>query len=125
YIMLATVASSTFVWVAVTYATEPEREEVLEAFYRRVRPGGRGWRSVSQRMGLGSEVMEGGALNWTNWLAGVVSVYATLFGVGKILFGEVALGLGLLAVAALCFAWIARSLGKGEESARTPVPSSP
>ena len=46
----------------------------------------------------------GGALNWTNWIAGVVAVYATLFGIGKLIFGHLGTGLALLAVAAAAFA---------------------
>ena len=114
WIMIVTVASSTAVWLVVTFTTRPESEEILHAFYRRVRPGGRGWRRVAAALGQGPEPMDGGPLNWTNWLAGVVSVYAALFGVGRILFGEIGAGLGFLAVAALCFAWIARNLGSAE-----------
>jgi len=36
-------------------------------------------------------------------------VYATLFGLGKLVFGQLGAGLGLLAIAAAAFAWIARS----------------
>jgi len=111
WIMLATVGISTAVWLGVTFATRPEKEEVLQEFYRRVRPGGRGWGPVAGALGLGSEPMDGGPLNWTNWVAGVVSVYAALFGVGQILFGHPGSGLGLLFLATLCFAWIARNLG--------------
>jgi Na+/proline symporter len=110
WIMLATVASSTVVWLTVTFATAPEDEEVLQAFYRRVRPGGRGWRRIARALGHGDQPMDGGPLNWTNWVAGVTSVYATLFGVGRILFGQPGAGLGFLCVAAACFAWIARNL---------------
>jgi hypothetical protein len=39
----------------------------------------------------------------------VVAVYSSLFGIGKVIFGDLALGLGLLAIAAVAFAWIARS----------------
>jgi len=111
WIMLATVGISTAVWLAVTFATRPEKEEVLQGFYRRVRPGGRGWGPVAGALGYGPEPLDGGPLNWTNWVAGVVSVYSALFGVGQILFGHPGSGLGLLVLAALCFAWIARNLG--------------
>jgi len=110
WIMLATVGVSTVVWLAVTFATPCESDEVLEGFYRRVRPGGRGWTRVSERIGLGGEPMDGGPLNWTNWVAGVVCVYASLFGVGRILLGERGPGLALLGLAALCFVWIGRNL---------------
>ena len=109
-IMLATVASSTLVWVVVTYATAPERDEVLERYYRKVRPGGPGWYRIAERLGYGREGMDGGALNWTNWVAGVTAVYATLFGIGKAIFGDwVEAGL-FLAISVISFAWIARNL---------------
>ena len=121
WLLLLTVAASTVVWVSVTFLTSPEPDGVLDAFYRRVRPGGPGWARVSQRLGFGREPIPGGALNWTNWLAGVVAVYATLFGIGKLIFGEVGAGLAFLALAAVAFAWIARSF-REESRAGVPVP---
>jgi Na+/proline symporter len=109
WVLLITVAVSTVVWLAVTFLTRPEPDEVLERFYERVRPGGAGWRRVSERLGYGREPIPGGALAWSNWLAGVVAVYTSLFGIGKLVFGEVGTGLSLLGVATLAFAWIARS----------------
>ncbi len=109
-IMLSTVASCTVVWLVVTLATRPESPETLAAFYRRVRPGGAGWAHVAQANGLHPESIDGGPLNWTNWVAGVVSVYASLFGIGKIIFAEWMQGIAFLATAAVAFWWIARNL---------------
>ena len=109
-IMIVTVACSTAAWLAVTFLTRPEPEEVLEGFYRRVRPGGPGWSAVSRRLGFGREEIEGGALNWTNWVAGVVAVYTALFGTGKLIFGAWGEAAALLALTAASFAWIARNL---------------
>ena len=109
YVMLTTVAVTTLVWIAVTFLTKPEPDSVLDAFYRRVRPGGPGWETVSRRLGFGREPIPGGALAWTNWIAGIIAVYATLFGIGKVVLGDVGTGLILLAIAAASFAWIARS----------------
>jgi Na+/proline symporter len=108
-VLLVTVAVSTLAWVVVTFATAPESPAVLERFYRRVRPGGPGWSVVSQRLGFGREPIPGGALQWTNWVAGVIAVYTTLFGIGKLVFGDLVMGLMLLVVAGVAFAWIARS----------------
>jgi len=108
-VMLVTVAGSTVTWLLVTVLTPPEPEAVLDAFYQRVRPGGPGWAAVSRRLGYGRETIPGGALAWTNWVAGTIAVYATLFGIGQLIFGFSAWGLGMLAVAALAFAWIART----------------
>lgn len=109
WVMLITVAVSTVVWVAVTFATKPESDATLDAFYRRVRPGGPGWATVSNRLGFGREKIPGGALAWSNWLAGVIAVYASLFGIGKLVFLEFGSGLILLLIAGLAFSWIARS----------------
>jgi SSS family solute:Na+ symporter len=108
-IMLVTVACSTLCWLTVTLLTRPEPDAVLDAFYRRVRPGGPGWARVSARLGFGREPIPGGALAWTNWIAGIVAVYATLFGIGKVIFGFTGAGLTMLAVAAAAFYWISRS----------------
>src|SRR6476646_5100152 len=118
WVMLVTVAVSTIVWLGVTFATKPEPDRVLEAFYRRVRPGGPGWAVVSQRIGFGRENSPGGALAWTNWIAGIVAVYSTLFGIGKVVLGNLLEGLVMLAIAVVAFAWIARSFR--EEPATLP-----
>ncbi len=109
WVMLSTVAVSTVIWLSVTYLTKPEPEAVLEKFYRRVRPGGPGWRRISEKAGFGREGIPGGALAWTNWIAGIIAVYSSLFGIGKIVLGETVTGLLLLLLSAAAFAWIARS----------------
>ncbi|HSM61232.1 MAG TPA: sodium:solute symporter family protein, partial [Longimicrobiales bacterium] len=96
WIMLATVGASTLVWLLVTFLTPAEDEQVLRSFYMRVRPGGKGWAHVSAGLGLSAEPVDGGPLNWTNWVAGVTSVYAALFGTGRLIFGRTGSGLALL-----------------------------
>ena len=108
-IMLITVGVSTLVWLTVTFMTSPEPDSQLDSFYKRVRPGGPGWRRVAERTGYGAEGIEGGIMPWTNWIAGIVAVYCTLFGIGKIIFSQTMTGLILLAVALAAFAWISRS----------------
>ena len=123
WIMIGTVAVTTVTWIATTFLTKPEPDATLDAFYRRVRPGGPGWRQVSQRLGYGRESIPGGALAWTNWIAGIVAVYSTLFGLGKLVFGQIATGLILLSVAVVAFAWIARSF-RSDRMAAEAVPDS-
>ena len=83
----------------------PEPDATLDCFLstsaaRRSRVGG----AVSERLGYGRESIPGGALAWTNWIAGIVAVYSTLFGLGKLVFGQMGQGFALLAVAAVAFA---------------------
>lgn len=122
-VMVVTVAVTTVAWLVATFATKPEPDHVLESFYRRVRPGGPGWAAVSARLGYGREPIPGGALAWSNWIAGIVAVYATLFGIGKLVFGELGTGLALLGVAIVAFAWIARSFRDGGDEGRAPAAS--
>ena len=120
WVMIITVAITTVVWVSVTFLTAPEPQAVLEAFYTRVRPGGPGWARISGALGLGRESIPGGAGAWGNWLAGIVAVYGTLFGTGKIIFGYPGQGVVLLVIALAAFLWIARSFRS--EGADTPKP---
>jgi SSS family solute:Na+ symporter len=125
-IVLATTAGCTVVWLAVTYLTRPESPEVLQGFYRRVRPGGRGWAPVAASLGLGGEPVDGGPLNWTNWVAGVTAVYTSLFGVGSWIFGQRLKAALMLGVAFMCFVWIARNIRPARASIeQEPVVRSP
>jgi Na+/proline symporter len=108
--MLVTVGITTVVWIGVTLLTPPESRETLERFYRQVRPGGRGWRPVSRKLGFGNDPIPGGVLSWVNWVAGVVSVYAAVFGLGAILTGSPAAGGAYVMVAIGAFALIHRNL---------------
>ena len=122
WVMMITVAITTVVWISVTFLTAPEPQAVLEAFYMRVRPGGPGWSRISGALGLGRESIPGGAGAWGNWVAGIVAVYGTLFGTGKIIFGYPEQGVMLLVIALAAFIWIARSFRS--EGADTPKPVS-
>src|SRR5581483_328870 len=92
WVMIVTVGATTVIWLTVTFLTPPEPAPVLDAFIKRVRPYD----------------TEGG-LAWSNWVAGLVAVYCSLFGIGKLIFGETTVGLELLALAIAAFAWIGRS----------------
>src|SRR5690606_17963386 len=119
---LVTTGVTTVVWVTVTLLTQPTSEETLLAFYRQVRPGGPGWRRISEAAGFGREPIAGGALSWINWVAGVVCVYASLFGVGRLILGPRIEGVLYLVVAAGAFAWISWSL-RSEPWRREPEPA--
>ncbi len=120
-VMLVTVGVTTVVWISVTYLTPAESPAILESFYRRVRPGGPGWRHVAEQAGFGREGLAVGRFAWINWIAGIVAAYATLFGIGKLIFGPVSTGLIMLAVAGVAFAWIAWSFGQETPPSEAPA----
>ena len=104
WIVIITVAASTVVWLTTTFLTGPEPKDVLLAFYRRVRPSAALWGPIAR---AASDVTprHDGLYNTLDWAAGCVLVYMTLFGVGKVIFGQVGVGLAFLAAAALA-AWV-------------------
>lgn len=122
-VMLITVGVTTVAWVVATWVTAPESTAVLDAFYRRVRPGGPGWRRVAARNGYAGDQLAAGRLAWVNWIAGIVAAYASLFGIGKLIFGPQTTGFAMLAVAGLAFAWIAHSLRESAEGGPVDVPA--
>ena len=76
-----------------------------------MRPGGRGWRPIAETVGLPGEPVDGGPLNWTNWVAGVISVYSThSSALGSSFSAPPAEGVLMLFVAVVCFWWIGRNL---------------
>ncbi|MGA8692218.1 MAG: hypothetical protein WB662_20530, partial [Methyloceanibacter sp.] len=89
----------------VTLLTPAEPFATLESFYRLVRPDVRGWQPIAAQ--LESNAAERMAptrdlgRNLTAWLLGCAMVYLCLFGTGKLLLHQPALGLTLLTLSAL------------------------
>ncbi|HWP82689.1 MAG TPA: sodium:solute symporter family protein [Bacteroidota bacterium] len=86
------VGFTTVVWVLVTLLTRPTDRDRLHDFYRRVHPGGLGWKVIAREV---PEVRGDGAFGGLliSWFAGVILVYAMLFGVGKVILQEYRTGL--------------------------------
>jgi SSS family solute:Na+ symporter len=95
WIVLITVSCSTVIWLAVTFLTAQEDKGVLLSFYRRVRPAALLWGPIAREA---ADVLPSrdGAHNLLDWICGCILVYMTLFGIGKIIFGEYLLGGGFI-----------------------------
>lgn len=127
-VMLFVVAISTIAWVAATFLTHPEDDAVLRRFVEKVRPEGPGWRAVYQRLGLAPPPPRGRAV-LLGFALGVVLVYASLFGIGKLVLGSPVAGLGLGALAVVAWLVIMRVLPKllstSDAAERTPQKERP
>jgi len=97
---LITAGVTTVLWVIGTLVTRPEPTEKLVSFYRRVHPSVYGWGPVAKLCPELSRVRDF-ATNFANWVAGVVMVYAALFGIGNIVFHRILLGILLLGVSGI------------------------
>ncbi|MCX7973663.1 MAG: Na+:solute symporter [Candidatus Aminicenantes bacterium] len=87
YLVLATTATTTIIWLTTTLLTRPESQEILLNFYRRIRPAPTFWRPIAQ---LAPEVVPDKYVlrNFIDWLMGVAMIYALLFGLGHLLFSR-------------------------------------
>jgi Na+/proline symporter len=85
--LIATVVTTTVVWVAVTLVAPATDRETLVKFFRLVRPAGPGWSTVQAEAGVGSspDSLSQGMLGW---VLGCAFVYAALFGTGSLLYGR-------------------------------------
>ena len=94
------------IWISVMYSTQPESDATLDEFYRRVQPGGIGWKRQRERTGIDP------AQNLTQDLLKVVAATLVLFGsmfaIGGFLLLQSLTGLVSLIVAVAGGFWLRR-----------------
>ena len=95
--LIATVLITTTAWVATTFLTAPTARDRLVDFYRRVRPGGPGWKPIQAEAGVGPSP-DNLPQALLGWMLGIAFVYAALFGTGSFLYGRIPQALVWLAV---------------------------
>jgi solute:Na+ symporter, SSS family len=90
--LLYSVSITTVGWLLVTFLTQPEKDEVLLSFYRKVTPAAFGWKKVLDR--YPAEKQEQGQLpkEIGLMLTGTVMVYAALFSTGFFIYGNILAG---------------------------------
>jgi SSS family solute:Na+ symporter len=105
---LILVPVSIIAWVTVTFLTRPVDGPRLEAFYRRVRPGG-WWGPVARQ--APDVVCDGVSRRLLGvWAAGCAAVFGLLFGLGKLVLGEPVAAVPLLVLAVAGGLVVAREL---------------
>jgi Na+/proline symporter len=102
-----TAGGSAMVWIPVMFLTAPEDEKTLEAFYRRVRPGGPGWSRFAARLDLQPVTRLGDDLIRTAWAA--LALLGGMLAVGGFVLGEWRTALFTAALAAAGIAGLVRS----------------
>jgi len=85
---------TTICWVAVTFLTRPTDMKVLQNFYLKIQPGGKGWQKVvKQSKKQGINIVK----DKTPWnvptaiicmLLGSIAIYSFLFATGYLLYGK-------------------------------------
>ena len=109
--LIIIVAWSTVVWLTVTFLTKPSEEEKLISFYKKVHPGGIGWRRIVSKTPETISDSGFGRL-FLNWFCGCIMVLCALFGTGKIIFHEYTAGIIFIFTALLAGGVIYYNLSK-------------
>jgi len=97
WIIIVTVGITTVAWLATTFLTKPEPDDVLISFYRKTRPSLLGWTRIAAKA-PDVKPSTDGWYNALDWIAGCGLIYGLLFGVGKLILKEWAPAFALLAV---------------------------
>ena len=84
--LAVTAFGSAAVWLPVMWLTRPEDEETLLTFYRRVRPGGPGWRAIRGAAGLEPDLPLGVSLRRAG--AATLLLFGVMFALGGALLLE-------------------------------------
>ena len=99
------VSFTTIVWLIATFITKPTDMNVLINFYKRTLPGGAGW-SVVKKSGNLNESSDNLLHLLIDWVIGIILIYTSLFGIGKIIFKDYLAGGILLAIALILFGYM-------------------
>ncbi len=116
--LLITIICTTVCWVATAYLGPRTDPRVLEAFYRKVRPFGPGWRLVRVQAGISATeaAMDAEGANFPlallGWVSGCVMIWSALFTVGNFLYGRMNYAWALLAVFAVSAAFLIRVVNR-------------
>ena len=112
-VMIITVLGSSIIWLTVTFLTQPESDEVLVKFYKKVRPAGKLWSKIYNEYQLESS-KDSLPISLRDWVYGVILVYSFLFGLGKLLFGIYTEAVLLLSISIICGYLLLRDINKME-----------
>lgn len=112
FVMLVT----TIIWVAATFMTKPESNEVLNSFYKKIQPGGPGWKKVVDNAKADKIDIVNPNEKWSvpsgigAMVLGCVLIYTCMFATGYWIYGEtikalIFTGIALVAGLLLIKAW--------------------
>ncbi len=88
------VGITTVIWLIVTFVTKPEEDKVLFDFYKKIQPGGPGWKSTIQRAKHQDLNIVTDNSTWSvpsgilAMIVGCIMIYGVLFAAGYWIYGE-------------------------------------
>ena len=105
------VVVTSLLWLLTTYLTPAEKNEVLRSFYKKIQPGGPGWKKVIDAAHHEGVNLKEGEQGWTvpsgiiAMLLGCLMIYSIMFASGYFIYGnyQLAVPLAFLAIASAYF----------------------
>ncbi len=101
------VTITTIIWISVTLLTPTEDQKTLQEFYRKIQPGGMGWKKVVDQAKKDGINIEGEKGAWDVptgilcMLIGSITIYSFLFSIGYLLYKDFNLAFILLSVSVI------------------------
>jgi Na+/proline symporter len=86
---------TTFIWLFATFVTKPESKNVLRDFYKKIQPGGPGWKRVVDQAEMENvKIVSNSDQNWSvpsgikAMLLGCIMIYSIMFATGYWIYSE-------------------------------------
>jgi Na+/proline symporter len=86
---------TTFIWLFATFVTKPESKNVLRDFYKKIQPGGPGWKRVVDQAEMENvKIVSNSDRNWSvpsgikAMLLGCIMIYSIMFSTGYWIYSE-------------------------------------
>ena len=86
---------TTFIWLFATFVTKPESKNVLRDFYKKIQPGGPGWKRVVDQAEMDNvKIVSNSDRNWSvpsgikAMLLGCITIYSIMFATGYWIYSE-------------------------------------
>ena len=114
YSTALTVAISIPVWISVTLLTRPVDEKHIAIFWKKVRPGGPGWKRIRERF---PEIESSGNAKSTaiKIVLGIIAINTALVGTGNLILGDRRVGVLLLSITIATFVSLFFSIRKSAD----------
>ncbi len=92
--LIIIVITNTIIWILTTYITKPEKKEILYDFYKKIQPGGSGWKHIIQKANNeGKNIDKNTTQPWSvpsgilAMLVGCLFIYSIMFATGYWIYG--------------------------------------
>jgi len=85
---------TTIIWLSVTFLTKPEKSNTLYEFYKKIQPGGPGWKKTIQEAKAENIEIENTNQPWSvpsgiiAMILAMIAIYSAMFATGYWIYGS-------------------------------------